>query len=210
MDVMDRPPVYMRDGRPVYRASATGYCLRLLTAARQGYEPLEKDRLLELQAREGKRHEEWVVKDLEEQGWRITDRGKLVVLNFPAFDIEGHIDGIAWWGEEYEYLLEIKSMSRFQFRTFLRQGFSSFPEYAAQISTYHRATSLPILFVAKCRDTGEMKPIELDGPPKPFSQVYDRLLTCEVLARKGKLADPECDGGYRSSTCQYRYLCKRG
>lgn len=209
MGVMDRPPVYMRDGRPVYRASATGYCLRLLTAARQGYEPLEKDRRLELAAREGRRHEEWVVKDLEEQGWRVTDRGKLVVLHFPAFDIEGHIDGIAWW-DDYGYLMEIKSMSRFQFRIFLRQGFSSFLEYAHQLTTYHHALPIPMLFVAKCRDTGEMKLYEIHNPPLPFSRVYDRLLTCELLSRKGRLAEPECDGGYRFTSCQYRYLCERG
>ncbi|MEM3646836.1 MAG: hypothetical protein QW334_01640 [Thermofilum sp.] len=209
MDVLDRPPVYLRDGKPVYRASATGYCLRLLTAARQGYEPLEKDRMLELAAREGRRHEEWIIEDLEEQGWRITDRGKSVVLHFPAFDIEGHIDGIARWGER-EYLLEVKSMSRFQFRAFLRQGFSSFPEYTSQIATYHRVIDLPILFAVKCRDTGEIRSIELEVPPRPFSWVYDRLLTCELLSRKGRLAGPECDGGYRLASCRYRYLCERG
>jgi len=207
MDVMDRPPVYMRDGRPAYRASAAGSCLRFLTAARLGYKPMDKDLRLELAAKEGKRHEDWIVKDLEEQGWRVTDRGKTVALAFPALSIEGHIDGIAEW-ESSRYLLEIKTMSRFQYQTFLRQGFAAFPEYACQIAVYHRCVSLPILYVVKCRDSGETKQFELGNPPVRFEEIYDRLLTCELLARKGKLADGECEyKSYRFNSCVYRYLC---
>lgn len=208
MNIFDRPIFYFKGGRPTYRASAIGYCLRVLTAARMGYAPLEQSDQLALAAREGHRHEDWVVADLEAEGWEITGRGKEIYLPFPAFAIEGHIDGLASWGRE-TFLLEIKSMSRFQFRKFTRQGLVSFPGYARQIAVYHRAIELPILYAVKCRDTGEMKLFELERPPVKFSEVYDRILTAELFGRKGVLAEPECEpGSIEEKLCRYRYLCE--
>lgn len=203
----ERRLVYVKNGRAVYRASAVGACLRALTAARLGYEPGEKPEYLLLAAREGKRHEEWIVEELIEEGWRIARRQEEVAVRLPAFDIVGHIDGVAAWGGDglrRWHLLEIKTMSRFQYAAFVRQGFSAFLGYAAQVAVYHRALGgPPILYVVKCRDTGETRKIRMPEPPMPFEQVYDRLLEVEVLARQGELADvvPGC------RPCEYSYLC---
>ncbi|MGC9030085.1 MAG: hypothetical protein ACP5LD_10485 [Desulfomonilaceae bacterium] len=212
MSEVEHPIFYFDGERPVYRASAVGQCLRALTAARIGYEPLAQTDFLALAAKEGKRHEEWIIGEMTAEGWTITRRQETINIRLPAFDIRGHIDGVAVWrsGENAaKYLLEIKTMSRFRFSTFKRQGFAAFPEYAAQVTVYHKAIQLPILYMVKCRDTGEIDRYELPKPPKTFEEVYDRLLTVEILGRKGRLADPPNDcQPFDRNNCPYRYLCE--
>lgn len=190
-----------------YRISSLGTCPRALSATRLGYEPLPEPEFLKLAAREGERHEQWVVADLESEGWKITDRQKEVRLSYPAFELIGHVDGLARRNGE-QRLLEIKSMSRFRFASFTGAGFTRFREYAFQVTAYQRAVSLPILYVVKDRDSGKRVNLELDKPPLDWGEVFDTVLTVEVAVRKKQLCPAQMTDDFTCRICRYRYLCQ--
>lgn len=210
---LDRPIVTVRDGgRPEYRASASGYCRRMLAAARLGYEPLPPRDFLVRAAREGRRHEDWIIQDLAEMGYEIVSRNPLLVIDFPAFALTGHLDGV---GPDNE-LYEIKSMSRARFEAWRKKRFDAFPEYAAQLAAYYRISAEVheeepprIIYAVKCRDDGRLDILELDRPPIPWGEVYSRLLDVEIAARKKTLPDQECEpGSFARYICRWRYLCE--
>ncbi len=210
---LDRPIVVVPEdgGRPEYRASASGYCRRMLAAARLGYEPLPPRDFMVRAAREGRRHEEWVMQDLTEMGYRIVSRNPLLAAKFPAFTLTGHLDGV---GPENE-LYEIKSMSRARFEAWRKKQFDAFPEYAAQLTAYHRVLAEThgepsrIIYAVKCRDDGRLDILELDRPPKEWGEVYGRILDAEIAALRGRLPDPECEpGSFARYVCRWRYLCE--
>lgn len=211
---LDRPIVVVPEGggRPEYRASASGYCRRMLAAARLGYEPLPPRDFMVRAAREGKRHEEWVMEDLEEMGYGPYARNQFVAAQFPALSVTGHVDGLSC---DYLSFCEVKSMSRARFETWRRKRFDAFPDYAMQLAAYWRLVSEnfrepeTIVFAVKCRDDGRVDLIELDRPPKPWDEVYSRLLDVELAARKKTLPDPECaPGSFERYICRWRYLCE--
>lgn len=191
----------------MYRISSLGACPRVLSAVQLGYEPLPEPEFLKLAAREGERHEQWVVEDLELEGWQVTDRQKEVKLSFPAFELIGHIDGIARRNGDHR-LLEIKSMSRFRYSSFANAGFARFHDYAVQITAYHQAVDLPLLYVAKDRDSGKRLDLLLDSPPLDWNQVYESVLTVEVAVRKKQLCPATRADDFTCRTCRYRYLCE--
>ncbi len=191
----------------MYRISSLGTCPRALSAARLGHEPLPEPEFLKLAAREGERHEQWVVKDLESEGWKISDRQREVKLSYPAFKLVGHVDGLARRNGE-QRLLEIKSMSRFRFASFTGAGFARFREYAFQITAYHRAVNLPILYVVKDRDSGKRVNFELDTPPLGWDEVYETVLSVELAVRKKQLCPAQMTDDFTCRICRYRYLCQ--
>jgi hypothetical protein len=207
----DRPIAYVEGHRPVYRASACGGCLRALVAARLGFDPVEPPEFLATAAREGERLESFIVEDLERDGWRVSGRQEPIEVEFPAFVIRGHIDGVAEREDAGPRLLEVKTMSRRRFEQWRRHGFAAFPRYAAQASVYHHAMGLPLLYAVRNRDTGETDVRLLPSPPLPFDQVKRKLLEAEVWARKGRM--PSCDyqpGSMERRVCPYAYLCDGG
>lgn len=209
---LDRPIVSVpADGRPEYRASAAGYCRRMLTAARLGYEPLPPRDFMTRAAREGKRHEDWVIEDLIEMGYPIETRNVPCKINFPAFSITGHIDATDLKGRIYE----IKSMSRARFEAWRKKRFDAFPEYAAQVTAYKHmiadktGKTWNVVYAVKCRDDGRLDVIEIDWTPISFDDVYDRLLSVELQARKKLLPNAECEpGSFARYICRWRYLCE--
>jgi len=191
----------------VYRMSQLGQCPRALSAFRLGYEPLPEPGFLQLAAREGSRHEVWVISDLQEEGWQITDRQKEIALDFPALKLVGHIDGIAR-KDGQERLLEIKSLGRFRFGSFASSGFARFHDYAVQITAYHQAVGLPILYVVKDRDSGKRVNLELDRPPLDWEEVYEAVLNVEIAVRKKQLCPAQMTDDFTCRICRYRYLCQ--
>lgn len=191
----------------IYRMSQLGQCPRALSAFRLGYEPLPEPGFLQLAAREGSRHEVWVINDLQEEGWQIIDRQKEIALDFPALKLVGHIDGIAR-KDGQERLLEIKSLGRFRFGSFANSGFARFRDYAVQITAYHQALNLPILYVVKDRDSGKRMNLELDTPPLEWEQVYEAVLGVEIAVRKKQLYPAQMTDDFTCRICRYRYLCQ--
>lgn len=203
----DRPVAYLDAGRPVYRASACGGCLRALVASRLGFSPVEVPEFMSRAAVEGSRHEPWVVEDLGAQGWVVDGRQEEVEIESAAFAIRGHIDGTAA-KDGTNHLLEIKTMSGRRYADYLRHGVGHFPRYAAQIAVYHEAKKLPILYAVKNRDSGALDLRVLPEPPVSYEDIRRRLLLAEVHARKGQL--PACDYAPRSferRICPFSFLC---
>jgi hypothetical protein len=201
----ERPIVYLEAGRPVYRASASGYCRRMLGAARLGYVPKPDSEYLLLAAREGQRHEEWIVEDLVREGWQVFQRQKEIEVDLGALVVRGHVDGVAARGKRELYVLEIKTMSRWMFGQLRREGISY--KHRCQMAVYSRALGLPALYVVKCRDTGETERYVVND--LDFREVEERLLEVELAALKDRLPKPDddlCFGG----RCQYDFLCPRG
>lgn len=190
-----------------YRISSLGYCPRVLSATALEYEPLPESEFLKLAAREGTRHEQWVVEDLESEGWQVTDRQKEVKLSFPAFELVGHIDGVASRNGD-KRLLEIKSMSRFRYAAFASSGFARFRDYAVQITTYHQAVNLPILYVVKNRDSGKRLDLDMGTPPLSFDEIYDGVVKTEIYVRKKQLCPAIRIEDFTCRTCRFRYLCE--
>lgn len=191
----------------MYRISSLGMCSRALSASQLEYEPLPEPEFLRLAAREGKRHEQWVIEDLQSEGWQITDRQKEVVLSFPAFRLVGHIDGIASRNGD-KRLLEIKSMSRFRFGSFVNSSFARFRDYAVQITAYYQAVNLPILYIAKDRDSGKRLDLDMDAPPLPWQEIYDSIMKTEIYVRKKQLCPATRTDDFTCRICRFRYLCE--
>ncbi len=213
---LDRPIVVVPEGgRPEYRASASGYCRRMLAAARLGYEPLPPRESMVRTAREGRRHENWIIEDLEEMGYRFDVRNQPVSAVFPAFAVTGHVDAMTAKVVRM-VIAEVKSMSRSRFEAWRRKKFDAFPEYAAQATTYWQLVAETfeeepekLVFAVKCRDDGRLDVIELDKPPDRWGDIYTRLLDVEIAARKNILPDPECEpGSFERYICRWRYLCE--
>ena len=190
-----------------YRMSSLGNCPRALSAQAQNYEPLPEMEFMKLAAKEGRLHETAVVEDLESEDWRITERQREVKLSFPSFELIGHIDGIALRDGD-RHLLEIKSMSRFRYASFASAGFARFYGYAVQITCYHQAVSLPIMYVVKDRDSGKRHDLFLARPPLNWGQVYESVLAVEVAVRKKQLCPASRSDDFVCRTCPYRYLCE--
>ena len=188
-----------------YRMSEVSACERAVCARALKYNPMPPSERLKLAAREGERHEGWIVEDLIADGYSITDRQKEVVLSFPALTLVGHIDGIAE-KDGNKFLLEIKSMSRFRFYSFRNSGLTKFKTYANQVACYYEAVKLPILYVVKNRDTGEQERVVSEQGPD-FAPVLEMLLNVELCVRKNQLSDVRTEDGSDCDYCAFRYLC---
>lgn len=185
-----------------YRMSEAGYCVRFLAAKRLNYKPLPEPEFLKLAGKEGSRHEDWIISELIEEGHKITERQKEVKLEFPSFDLIGHIDGRA-----DDKVLEIKALGRFNFQKFEKARLSAFPQYQAQITCYMEATKLPAWLLVKNRDTGGILETVLDSPPLDFQSIYDSLLTVELYALKNLLHPAVRQDDFTCRICRFRYLC---
>jgi len=190
-----------------YRISSLGHCPRVLSAQALEYQPLPEMEFMKLAAREGERHEDWIIENLKSEGWQVTDRQKEVKLSFPAFELVGHIDGIASRNGDRR-LLEIKSMSRFRFASFNSSGFARFRDYAMQVTAYHHSVNLPILYIVKDRDSGKRLDLELEKPPLSWEEVYDAVMGVEIHVRKRQLCPAVRTDDFTCRICRFRYLCE--
>ena len=203
----DRPIVYREADKWIFRASAVGSSIRELAAAMLGYEPLPAPDYLMAAAAAGNAYELVVKAMLRDQGHRIS--GEQSQIEIPVGDdavIRGHLDSWHIVDEDNtDRILEIKSMSESVFARWVRSGFDSFPEYAAQVTCYMEgAGGRPAVYATINRDTNQLLTRILDEPPVPFTEVADRVLRAVQAADEGVL--PTCD---RKSPymCPYHYLC---
>ena len=215
--------------KPTYSMSGVGGCPRAVVAQRLGYDVVEPPEFMQTAAKEGTRHEDWVAEDLKELGWKVSKpvvclrcgrNGHHVELDFPAFKLVGHMDRLAWRDdpktrvhiEDSDRLVEIKSLGRFRAEKLIKalahDTFKQeFREYAMQVSCYHHASNVPILYVVKNRDTGKLVTFEIEAP---YSREYisEYVLELELRARKDSL--PKCEyrrGDFERTICAVKYMC---
>jgi len=205
--------------RIVFRMSESGKCPKALSAKLLGYEPEPAPVWLETAANEGKWHEERLIQELYETDSLITiERQKEVVLDFPSFTLVGHIDGMVYpsdaTGNETK-LLEIKTMSQFEFDRWMRDGFKGFPTYASQITCYMEATGLrECLYIVKNRSSG-YEDRKIITSPTSFDAIIKGLETITVFAQSGQDLDSELGkklGNFDPQSlecrrCDYKHLC---
>lgn len=210
----NRPIAYREEieGRSVnvFRASSVGRSVRCLSASLQGYSPLPAPSYLLKAAASGNRYEGVVKQRLrEEHGFTIDgEQSTLETWLGTSTMIRGHLDGERIYrGRAGEHrILEVKSMSGRVFDKWTRDRFASFPEYAAQISTYMAATKRKAVYAVVNRDDEFLEWFDVDEPPVPWTQIVQRVLMAVRYAERGEL--PECDSASQYS-CPYDYLCDK-
>jgi len=189
----------------VYALSSVGGCPLALSAEALGKLPArspEVEERLRLAAREGTRQEDWIAEDLISMGYQVgppaglctlcpTGRsGYHVDLDYGDASSTGHIDRFVHGPNgERSMVVEIKTMSRYQYAKYVRRGLKAFPKYLYQISGYMVATGLPALYAVKCRDTGVMVVEVLEVPPMRYEELRNHVLVAERARRKGELAE---------------------
>ena len=194
--------------KPIYRMSESGQCPRALGARRLRYDPMP-----ELEAnirimREGSRHENLVIEDLTEDGYHIYDRQREVTIETPLLILQGHIDGIASKNGDTR-ILEIKALGKFTFQKYRSKGLELFPEYQSQITCYAEATNLPILYVVKDRDSGELIKTKLSKPPLHIDSILDKLNVVELHVMDRALPDAEFLDNNKCYWCRFKFLCSK-
>jgi len=194
--------------KPVIRMSSSGNCPRALSAELLGHTPTAPPAWLETAAEEGRWHEQRIKDELVKEGWFINSEQKEVKLEFPSFDLVGHIDGAAMKNREWS-LLEIKSMSQYEFDRWMKEGFRGFGHYAAQITCYMEATRLKqCLYAVKNRSSGYIHRQILDRQPMPMTEIIGRITDATNHAMANQLALATCDPqSLECRRCNYKQLC---
>lgn len=200
--------------KPIIRMSAAGHCPRAISAELLGYQPEPAPAWLEMAAREGEWHEDRIKRELRAERYYVHEEQQEVSLDFPSFRLIGHIDGKVAYedglkpGQEWK-LLEIKSMSQFEFNRWVKGGFKEFYPYAAQVSLYMEATGLDkCLYIVRNRNTGYTDRRVLIQPPLALCEIIDRLTEAVNRALGLQLAEGHYDPeSLECRRCGFKDLC---
>ena len=149
--------------KPIYSISSIGYCPKVLSAQRLKYKPTPQPKRLAMSQDEGKMHEEFIVKHLEEEGLSIERGGQCLKCeklgydrkgihlewSFANFMLTGHMDGLVLADRDGIYfpelsqpnrkerpVCEIKTRSQAEYDRWLRQKWGGFTDNAYQLTAY--------------------------------------------------------------------------
>lgn len=188
--------------------SSSGYCPRRLSAIRLGKDSGPVPEYLSLAAEEGKWHEGRIVEELWSTGWYVDGRQDELVIEQPSFNLIGHIDGKVAKDSE-TYLLEVKSMSQYEFDRWMRGKFEEFPQYADQLTCYMTALGLnKALYIVKNRSSGYKAQFYQEGLPSDFAAIIQKLTEVETAAQAGLMVEAEYDSSrIECKRCEYKHLC---
>ncbi len=189
-----------------YRMSHVGTCPRALSAERLGLTKEAQPEYLETAANEGKRHEDWIVEDLNSQGLLVGNRQLEIKLKLTDnIELLGHIDGML----SDNRLLEVKTMSQYEFDRWMRGRFDEFPTYAVQLSCYMTALRLnKALYIVKNRSSGYIDRQEIHGTPIDMTELVQDLEEVERAVSQGKLVDRQYDPTTtKCKRCVYKAHC---
>jgi hypothetical protein len=197
--------------------SQAGYCPKRLAAilagARVGPSPV----WLQRAAEEGNWHETRIKDELRALGCEIKDEQKELCLEFPTFQLVGHIEGLikvspkVW--QESAYIvqfwncserdvegwhhLEVKSFSLSEHQRWLTGTFEAFPAYAVQRSCYLAAIPDDLsVYVAKDRNNGARHLYFIKGETVPIEEIAFKLSTV--------IATPSVEASYNPTSIECR------
>ncbi len=195
--------------------SGVGDCPRALSAERLGYPCEAAPDWLERAADEGKKHEIWIKEQLKTEGFTVTGEQLELSLDYPSFKLVGHIDGIIYEDNKNPKLLEIKSMSQYEFDRWMKEKWSGFQSYAAQISCYYKAinqywsqTVDGIYYMVKNRSSGYIDKATLAEPPADFDEIIKKIEHVEECVAIGVLVETEYNtDSLQCKRCFYKTLC---
>lgn len=198
--------------KPIYRMSSAGYCPRALSATRLNMVAEQAPKYLESSAKEGNWHETRIKYELHEQDYTVYSEQEEIKIKQELYDLVGHIDGKVE-KENVVQLLEVKSMSQYEFDRWMAGGFTAFPQYAAQIACYSYATNIKkVLYIVKNRNNGFVDRRELDLEQLnglfQIEGILEKLNMIELLVQAGELTEAEFDSSsIECKRCKYKYLC---
>ena len=188
----------------IFRMSECGKCPRALSASKLGCPCEPAPEWLELAAQEGNWHEGRIKQQLADGGEMVADEQKEIVLDFPTFRLTGHIDGTVAVG-----LLEVKTMSHFEFQRWMKTGFEGFPNYLDQVTCYMEALELDkCLYIVKNRSSGYQDTKIIDKMENHFEVIIARLTGVVESVAKGELCPAEFSSdSIECRRCAYKLLC---
>ena len=190
----------------VYRASALGGCMKAQVAEQLGMVALSTEKQMEDLGREGQLHEMEVIDRLRKSGAIVVDEQKEVDLEIlPEVIVRGHIDAKSLKLEKFWRVLEVKSMGAAPYKAWMKTRWDTpglVQKYKWQVSVYMLATTYPLLFAVKNRNTGKLDLSTVEEPFYTREQILARVLEMERYVRMGELPDT-CDLMF---PCPYYYL----
>ena len=222
LEKQSREPTPTTDkGKLIIRMSSSGHCIRALTAELSGkYEDIARPEPVWLaeSATEGNMHEQWIKNQLFKDGFSVFDEQLELKIEQPEFILLGHIDGKCQNMREdvknIIELLEIKSMSQFEFQRWQKGKFDEFPYYASQLACYVTATELnDVRYIVKNRSSGYkdinlLNGLTLNGKPYQIKEVYDRCNLVAYHIEHNTLPEVEYDGSsLQCRRCAFDKLC---
>jgi hypothetical protein len=228
----------MKDKR-VYRISGIGYCPRKLSAIMLGQQPdTERPKWLEQSAEEGKWHEARIKKELQSQGMTISStaicdicaraiheerNGTHLEREYPEFILQGHLDGIIVHDKHNTYfkdgsskVLEIKSMSQYEFDRWMKGRWEAFPQYADQLTAYMYIYNESVgegaigeaLYVVKNRNNGYKDIFVQRGFPSDYNAILARIMAVEAYVKQNELHPAEYNPlNIECKRCEYKGSC---
>jgi hypothetical protein len=163
-------------------------------------------------AEEGKWHEERIKNELREKGNVVYSEQEELRIEQPTFILVGHIDGKNEDTQGNLSLLEVKSMSQFQYAKWIKGGFMAFPHYAGQLACYFTGSRMDnCLYAVKNRNNGQRDfrlVNKLDNKLFEIEPILEKIAIVEELAQQGKLYDRAYDiDDDECNFCEYKHLC---
>lgn len=226
-DDPDAGPVYQKDGRWVYRASAIGGCLKALVAARMGYDQMPPPGAFKEKFAQGHYHENAVLAEVQAKADGLCLLGKAQYrVELPVMDgvvIVGHIDELADFETAGKSVVDAKTLARMTSDNWRAQKWnanSMTVKWAWQQSAYAyalaeefgepRGRPLPIIIAVGVKDDDDPMHLAYSymdvflEPPITRSQIIGRVAKVEAYARRGVLPE-KCEPS--QYPCPVYYLC---
>ena len=212
----------------ISRMSSAGHCIKQLYCEEMHIPGEAKPFWLTESAEEGKEQEVSIKNRLRKEGYLIEEclecpTCKAKGLERAGIHVETELNGVLFVGHldgkvtppvtplDTPDLLEVKTMSWFQFKRWKLGGFSDFSDYGAQLAMYFHATGLPrALFCVKDRNNGhfEKNPVyasEFKGLVEEIGERHRILHDClESEAMPEAFYNPASQD---CKWCLYRKLC---
>jgi hypothetical protein len=186
----------------VYTISGIGKCAKALWAYRNNVKGEPVPEWVKSSAEEGTMQEAVVKNKLRKMGWTIEEaevckkcnnerKGMHVELDCGDIHMIGHMDGRAQRVDDTsKRVLEVKTMSQFEFDRWMKGKFEAFPVYAAQLTTYMQADKTDkALYAVKNRNNGYLDILVLNEPPMKFTDVIKNV----ELSTHKEIPDIEAD-----------------
>lgn len=199
------PAVYQNEhGEIIYRASAIGYCTKMLAALRQEYESKPvPDKIREKMDESSALEDEAIDKFVAEHHNIITEVDRQVPpIKLRVTDgvfIRGKPDTLLRTTDGRTGILEIKNLGDSLYKS---NSVSLQPKYLAQGTVYMVGYDF-IAFVLRNKETGAMYYKWFDTTPMDFGKLYRKVLHIESLAESLELPE-SCDS--RDYPCPVFYL----
>lgn len=199
----------METNKPVYRMSGIGHCPRALSAQRLDYPVEPAPGWLERAAAEGNKHEQWIKEQLTAEGYRVYGEQEEYKIELPEALLVGHIDGLLQMNGDEPGLLEVKSMSQYEFDRWMKGRFEGFPTYTAQLTCYLIATGMSTaLYMVKNRSSGYIDRQVITEPPIAFETIESKIKHIEECVALGTLVEANYDpDSIECRRCGYKSLC---